>query len=157
MWRHLYDDPYYQARARALYERGRQTVNTPTPAPLPSWYVNTINVLTDLWQRAGTKLIGYATMAVGVLAALDESSIQVVQGILGPKYGKYFPYACMICAGLVVRVRGSKNTSDIADHIINRANAGDPSASSAVAAATSNAVAASDKVLLVNKPPEIPK
>jgi hypothetical protein len=51
-------------------------------------------------------------------------------------------------------MRGSKNTADIADHIINRANVGDPAATTAVTQATSNAVAASDKVLLVNKPSE---
>lgn len=121
---------------------------------LPQWYVSTKDVLADIWLNAGTKLIGYATMVVGLLASLDLATINSVQGLLGPRYGPYFGPACMICAGLVVRARGSKNSSQIADHIINRANAGDPAATNAVAAATSNAVAASDKVLLVNKPVE---
>lgn len=126
---------------------------------LPPWYVNTKDVLSDIWTNAGTKLIGYVTIAIGTLAALDASTINLVVTWLGPKYGKYFAPACMICAGLVVRMRGSRNTADIADHIINRANAGDPAATTAVAGATSNAIAASDKVLLVKSPssPEIPK
>lgn len=121
---------------------------------LPQWYVNMKDVLADIWLNAGTKLLGYFISGIGILATLDVSTINVIQGWLGPKYGPYFAPACLFCAGIVVRMRGSKNTAQIADHIINRANAGDPAATTAVAAATTNAVAASDKVLLVNKPPE---
>jgi hypothetical protein len=124
---------------------------------LPPWYVNTKDVLADIWQNAGTKLIGYALMGVSFLGGLDATTIDAVGTWLGPKYGKVFIYACLFCAGIAVRMRGSKNTSDIADHIINRANVGDPAATTAVTSATSNAVAASDKVLLVNKPVESPK
>jgi hypothetical protein len=121
---------------------------------LPQWYVNTKDVLADIWQNAGTKVIGYALMGVSFLGGLDASTIDAVGTWLGPKYSKDFVYLCLFCAGLVVRMRGSKNTADIADHIINRANVGDPAATTAVSSATSNAVAASDKVLLVNKPSE---
>lgn len=121
---------------------------------LPTWYVNTKDVLSDIWQNAGTKLIGYAVMGISLLGGLDAGTIDALGAWLGPKYSKEFTFACIFCAGLVVRMRGSKNTSDIADHIINRANVGDPAATTAVTQATSNAVAASDKVLLVNKPSE---
>lgn len=119
---------------------------------LPEWYVNTKDVLADIWHNAGTKLIGYIITVIGILGALDAGTINEVQAWLGPKYGPEFGPVCLICAGLVVRMRGSRNTADIADHIINRANAGDPSASAVVARATTNAVASSDKVLLVNTP-----
>lgn len=121
---------------------------------LPQWYVDTKDVLADIWQNAGTKLIGYAIMGISLLGGLDAGTIDAVGTWLGPKYGKVFTFACLFCAGLIVRMRGSKNTADIADHLINRANAGDPAAVAAVTSATSNAVAASDKVLLVNKPPD---
>jgi predicted ABC-class ATPase len=64
-----------------------------------------------------------------------------------------FGPVCLICAGVLTRQRGSRNTVDIADTIINRANAGDASSMAAVSRATSDAVAASDKVLLVKEPP----
>jgi hypothetical protein len=124
---------------------------------LPQWYVNTKDVLSDVWTNAGTRIIGWFSIVVGTLGTLDAATVNYVEGFLGPRYGKMFGPACLLCAGLLTRQRGVRNTADIADHIINRANVGDPAATTAVSAATSNAVAASDKVLLVNKPSEIPK
>jgi hypothetical protein len=120
---------------------------------LPQWYVNTKDVLNDIWANAGTKIIGWFSIVIGTLGTLDAATTGLVEQWLGPKYGKYFGPVCLLCAGILTRQRGSRNTADIADHIINRANAGDPAATTAVAQATGNAVAAADKVLLV-KPPE---
>lgn len=120
---------------------------------LPQWYVSTKDVLNDIWANAGTKVIGYGSIVIGVLGTLDASTIGIVEAHLPGWLAKDLPFICLACAGLLTRQRGARNTSDIADHIISRANAGDPAASNAVAAATGNAVAAADKVLLV-KPPE---
>jgi|SRR5580700_906931 hypothetical protein len=116
---------------------------------LPQWYVNAKDITSDIWTHAGTKVIGWATAAVGALALLDSTTIQVIGNWLGPVWGPRFAFGCLIAAGLLTKQRGNRNTSDIADHIISRANAGDEAASAAVASATSNAVAASDKVLLI--------
>ena len=120
---------------------------------LPTWYVNTKDVLADIWKNAGTKIIGWFSFIVGALGALDATTIGVLQNNLPPKLAHALPFLCFMAAGWLTKQRGARNTTDIADHIINRANAGDPAATTAVAQATSNAVAASDKVLLV-KPPE---
>jgi hypothetical protein len=124
---------------------------------LPPWYVNTKDILADIWTNAGTRIIGWVSIVIGVLGTLDAATVGYVEQFLGPKWGKAFGPVCLICAGLMTRQRGARNTADIADHIINRANIGDPAATTAVSAATSNAVAASDKVLLVNKPSGDPK
>lgn len=121
---------------------------------LPQWYVNLKDILSDIWTNAGTRLIGWFSIIIGLLGTLDAATVGYVEQVLGPKWGKAFGPLCLICAGLITRQRGLRNTADIADKIINRANVGDPVATAVVTAAASNAVAASDKVLLVNKPTE---
>jgi hypothetical protein len=105
---------------------------------LPQWYVNLKDILADIWLNAGTKLIGWFITVVGLLAGLDISTVNEIAKFLGPTYGPYFGPACMVCAGLIVRSRGMKNTSDITDHIISRAMSGDPAANTAITRATAS-------------------
>lgn len=120
---------------------------------LPQWYVNTKDIFADIWVHAGTKVIGWFSFLVGTLGVLDATTIGVLQSYLPPKLAHALPFICLMAAGWLTKQRGNRNTADIADTIINRANSGDPTASSVVSKAATNAVAAADKVLLV-KPPE---
>ena len=86
--------------------------------PLPKWYVDTKDVLADIWLNAGTKIIGYLISFVGALGVLDDSSIHEIDSLLGPKYAPYFGPVCLICSGLVVRWRGGSNQTAIASAII---------------------------------------
>lgn len=83
---------------------------------LPAWYTNTMDILADLWQRAGTRIIGYTMTALGMLGTLDAFTTQYVAKLLGPKWGGAFTALCMI-AGAFTAKRGHKNTADIARQV----------------------------------------
>lgn len=72
------------------------------------------------WQRNGTKIIGYTSLALGVLATLDQATVGLIESVLGPKYGPYFGKCCLIAAGVLVAMRGHKNTQDIAQAVVEK-------------------------------------
>lgn len=64
-----------------------------------------------LWRDHGTKIIGYVTAGIGVLATLDATTIGLVSKFLGPYWGGKFALGCLILAGLVTARRGHTNTA----------------------------------------------
>ena len=66
--------------------------------------------IASVWKNHGTKVIGFGSAALGALAYIDHSTIQVVETTLGPKYGPITSHGLLIGAGLATAYRGFKNS-----------------------------------------------
>ena len=70
----------------------------------------------EFWKSHGTKLIGFATAAVGALEFLDASTIHLIEASLGSKWGPAVSHGILIASGLMTAYRGftnSRNTRNV--------------------------------------------
>lgn len=72
------------------------------------------------WRDNGTKILGYIGIVCGVLALIDETTVNLIATHLGPFWGPVFKYSCLIAGAYMVARRGHKNTSEIVDEIVAR-------------------------------------
>jgi hypothetical protein len=70
-----------------------------------------IGWLRDVWHSHGTKVLGFATAAVGLIEYVDSATINLVGSFLGPKWGPVASKGLQVAAGLMVAHRGYMNTN----------------------------------------------
>lgn len=64
----------------------------------------------NLWKNHGTKLIGFATSAIGALALLDHETLNLIGQAFGDKGGPRVTRGILIIAGLATAYRGYQNS-----------------------------------------------
>lgn len=62
------------------------------------------------WLDHGTKILGFATAAIGMLEYIDSQTIQAVEFVFGPKYGTIISHGLVAVSGFLVAKRGWANT-----------------------------------------------
>jgi len=62
------------------------------------------------WKANGTKIIGYVTAAVGILAYVDTETINLIGSLFGPTDGPRVVRGLMIFSGLATAYRGHYNS-----------------------------------------------
>jgi hypothetical protein len=67
------------------------------------------------WLANGTKIIGYATAALGILAYLDTETINLIGTLFGPVNGPRVIRGMMIFSGVMTAARGHFNTRRLKD------------------------------------------
>jgi hypothetical protein len=63
------------------------------------------------WTDHGTKIIGFATAAIGVLEYVDDQTIKAVEFVAGPHYGPIVSHGLVAASGLLAARRGFLNTA----------------------------------------------
>lgn len=73
------------------------------------------DVLKKWWTEHGTKILGYATAAVGILEYLDEQTIKAIEFVAGPKAGPIISHGLVAISGLLTAKRGFTNSAKKAE------------------------------------------
>lgn len=74
------------------------------PPPEPkNWFLRQ-------WHDHGTKIMGFVLVLFGAVEYIDEKTINMVGGVLGPVWGPRFTLATHIIAGLTIAWRGYTNS-----------------------------------------------
>lgn len=63
----------------------------------------------ELWRHHGTKILGLFEFAIAMLEFVDANTINLVGGLLGPKWGPLVSKAIQGLAGLAIARRGVIN------------------------------------------------
>lgn len=63
------------------------------------------------WADHGTKILGFASAAVGVLEYVDDQTIKAVEFVGGTHYGPILSHGLVAVSGLLVARRGFLNTA----------------------------------------------
>lgn len=69
----------------------------------------------DYWHNHGTKIIGFASTAVGILTLIDSATWQGIERALGPQLGEHVANGVLILSGVMTAYRGFRNTARAAD------------------------------------------
>lgn len=66
-----------------------------------------MNPIRRWWRNHGTKITGYTTSAVGVIAVSDP---KLVTDVFGQTWGERIFRWCLLAAGIITAIRGHQNT-----------------------------------------------
>jgi uncharacterized membrane protein YuzA (DUF378 family) len=66
--------------------------------------------ISTIWKSHGTKIIGFATSAIGALALLDHETLDLIGQVFGTKGGPRVTRGILIISGLATAYRGYKNS-----------------------------------------------
>ncbi len=69
------------------------------------------------WRQHGTKILGYGSIAIGTLEAVDRETANYVGEFFGPKYGPHVSHLLLVIGGLAVAHRGYKNSQTIKSNL----------------------------------------
>ena len=69
-----------------------------------------IERIRQAWRDNGTKLLGFGSVAIGALSALDHDTLQLIESEFGPHYGPHVMHALLIAGGVSVAMRGFANS-----------------------------------------------
>lgn len=63
----------------------------------------------NLWRERGTLILGFVEMGAGLLEFVDANTLNLIGGVLGPKWGPIVSKGIQILAGLATARRSFTN------------------------------------------------
>jgi hypothetical protein len=67
--------------------------------------------LKDMWHNDGTKMIGYASTALGAVSMIDATTVHIIENFVGPHWGHRVSAGLLVLSGIGTAYRGYKNTT----------------------------------------------
>ena len=66
--------------------------------------------LTTLWQKHGTKVLGFASTLLGAISMIDATTVHLINQTLGEHWGHRVSSGLLIIGGLGTAWRGFTNS-----------------------------------------------
>lgn len=72
-----------------------------------------MSILKQWWASHGTKILGFGTALIGMLAFIDQGTLQLIDSAFGPVWGKKISLLVMMVSGLSTAWRGFTNSKKV--------------------------------------------